>query len=175
MLDLIPLIAFFAAYKIYGTLAATWTLMISVTLVSLIQKIRGELPHWQLFITSAVWVFGLMTLYFNEPHFLMWKPSFIFGIFSLVLLINHLQKKDPLMQKLMGHALDMEEKGWIWLNASWCLYFALEAILNAVVATFMTFDSWVTFKVIGLTVMTGLFILIQMSILTKRFACTIKH
>lgn len=174
MLELLPLLIFFICFKVYNIYTATWSLMLSMSLVSIIHyKAHGHIKTSDQIILASVWLFGMMTLFLNDPVFLMWKPTFIFALFSGLLLWNSYRGKSNTLKTLLGSQLTMNEKGWHWLRQSWTIFFALEAICNAVVASFCSLETWVNFKVIGLTCASLAFIVIQMWVIIRKYQCKI--
>ena len=55
------------------------------------------------------------------------------------------------MKDFLGEALTLPENIWGKLNIAWALFFALCAFLNWYVAFNFDQDTWVNFKVFGLT------------------------
>jgi intracellular septation protein len=51
----------------------------------------------------------------------------------------------------------LDEKGWLKLSRNWGLFFIGLAFANEFMRTFLSFDTWLTIKVWGVTVATFLF------------------
>ena len=81
------------------------------------------------------------------------------GILLQLPLPKHLNS-DPLIQRIMGHAVQLPEPIWMRLNLAWVLFFVVCGCIQLFVAfTFERF--WVDFKVFGSLGMTLLFLIGQ--------------
>jgi intracellular septation protein len=91
--------------------------------------------------------------YFHDPLFVKWKPTVIYWIFSVVLLLSQFIGKKPIMQRLLekmmeGNAL-IPDGVWRKLNAAWMVFFAILGGVNLYVAYNFSTDAWVNFKLYG--------------------------
>ena len=64
--------------------------------------------------------------------------------------------------------------GWRRLNAAWVAFYGLLGALNLVVASYASERMWVLFKVIGLTVLTLVFVAGQLAWLLRRGELAVK-
>ena len=125
-------------------------------------------------------VFGGATLAFKDPVFIQWKPTAINWMFALVFLGSHAIGKKPLIQRMMSHAIDIEEERvWIQLNLAWVAFFVVSGFANLIVAPEIdpfglqfSEDSWVNFKLFGLMGMTIAFVIAQAFFLAKYLPST---
>ena len=156
--ELIPVILFFLAFKYYGIYVATVVGIVSTGLQAILSSVQKRTWDKKLWITFGVFVlFGGMTLYFHNPIFVKWKPTVIFWIFALILFISQWVGKTPLMQKLLSHAF--QEKSahvipssvWQWLNLAWAFFFLCLGFVNLAIAYRFSDETWVNFKLYGLT------------------------
>ena len=60
-----------------------------------------------------------------------------------------------------------KDEGWNKLTVRWSLFFLMLAVLNEVVWRTQAADTWVTFKVFGVTPLTFVFAAFQYPLLTK--------
>jgi intracellular septation protein len=101
-------------------------------------------------------------------------------MFALVFLGSHLIGDKPLIQRMMGHAIDIEEKRvWVQLNLAWVAFFIVAGIANLIVAPEIdplgfefSEDTWVDFKLFGLMGMTIVFVVAQALYLAKYMPST---
>ncbi len=171
--DFIPLLLFFIAFKWYGIYVAVVFGMVSTTIqVVLSVLIRKKWDKQQLITLAVFLIFGSMTLYFHNPLFIKWKPTVIFWIFSLVLILSHCIGQKTLIQRMMSHII--EEKGsslpsnvWKRLNLAWAVFFGVLGGLNLWVAYQCNTETWVNFKVYGVMSCLILFSIIQSIYLTR--------
>lgn len=63
----------------------------------------------------------------------------------------------PLIQKMLGKELTLPPQVWQRLNLAWALFFIVCAAVNVYVAFWLSMDTWMNFKVFGLTAVTLVF------------------
>jgi intracellular septation protein len=167
LFDFVPIIAFFAAYKLADIYVATAVLIVAVLLQSAIQWVwQRKLKTMHLVSAGLVLVFGGLTLAIHDKSFIMWKPTVVNWLFGAGFLASQLRVfgGKPLVQRLMGSAesgVELRDSSWRHLNLMWVAYFILLGIANLVV--FHNFDeaTWVNFKLFGMLGLTLVFIVVQ--------------
>ena len=166
LLEFIPLILFFAVYKLQGIQAAAITLIIATLIQLAILKLKyGKVEKQQLIMGSAVVFFGSLTAYFNELEFLKWKVTVVYALFALILLVSQYGFKKPLIQQLLGKEIELPENIWHKLNLGWAIFFLLCMLINLYISQYLSDDIWVDFKTFGIlgmtilaTLVTGIYI-----------------
>ncbi|TNG94473.1 septation protein A [Pasteurellaceae bacterium USgator11] len=166
LLEFIPLILFFAAYKLYGIQAGAITLIAATVVQMVLLKLKfGGIEKQQKIMAAAVIFFGLLTVYFNDLEFLKWKVTIVYAIFALALLISQYAFKKPLVKSLLGKEISLPQTVWNNLNLGWALFFVLCMLVNLYISHYMSDDAWATFKVFGVigmtlvaTVITGVYL-----------------
>ncbi|OOS00695.1 septation protein A [Canicola haemoglobinophilus] len=166
LLEFIPLILFFAVYKLQGIQAAAITLIIATLIQLAILKLKyGKVEKQQLIMGSAVVFFGSLTAYFNELEFLKWKVTVVYALFALILLVSQYAFKKPLIQQLLGKEIELPETVWHKLNLAWAIFFLLCMLINLYISQYLSDDIWVDFKTFGIlgmtiiaTLVTGIYI-----------------
>ncbi|MDG9855230.1 septation protein A [Pseudomonas nitroreducens] len=174
-IDFIPLILFFIVYKldprnvelagqsfsVGGIYSATAVLIATSVVVYgalLIKQRRLDKGQWV--TLAACLVFGGMTLAFHSETFLKWKAPVVNWLFALAFAGSHFIGDRPLIQRIMGHAVNLTDALWAKLNIAWVLFFLICGCVQLFVA--FTFQSiWVDFKVFGSLGMTLLFLIGQ--------------
>jgi intracellular septation protein len=106
-------------------------------------------------------VFGGMTLAFQDPVFIKWKPTLVNWLFTLAFILSPLFGGRFLIERMMGHAIKLPQVIWQKLNLAWSLFFALLGGLNLYVAYHYDEATWVNFKLFGLMGLTFAFIIAQ--------------
>lgn len=155
-----------------ATLAAILVTLVQVAAAAVIVRKVEKMP---LITLALLLVFGGATLALKDPVFIQWKPTAINWLFALVFLGSHLVGDKPLIQRMMGHAIDIEEKRvWGQLNLAWVAFFVVAGIANLLVAPEIdplgfefSEDTWVDFKLFGLMGMTIAFVIAQAFFLAK--------
>ncbi len=147
-------------YAIYlATLAAIVATLIQVLLTAIISK-KVEKMH--IITLILLLVFGGATLVLKDPVFIKWKPTAINWLFALVFLGSQFIGAKTLVQRMMGHALEIEDSSvWTRLNLAWVGFFIFSGIANLVVAFNFSEDIWVDFKLFGLMGLTLIFVVGQ--------------
>lgn len=167
LIDFIPLIAFFATYKLFGIILATGVLMVVTTLTALIVYIKDKkVPATMLFTAILVGVFGGLTIYTENATFIKLKPTLINFLFAGILLIG-LWRKKLWLKALMGSALEMPDHVWRRFTINWICLFITMAMVNEVIWRNFDENFWVNFKVFGSSAITFAFILAHIPFLNR--------
>lgn len=174
-IDFIPLILFFIVYKLDprtvelagqafelgGIFSATAVLILSSILVyGALFLVQRKLEKGQWLTLAACLVFGGMTLAFHSETFLKWKAPVVNWLFALGFAGSHFIGDKVLIQRVMGHAIQLPQPIWVRLNLAWIAFFVFSGCANLFVA-FTFHDIWVDFKVFGSLGMTVLFLVAQ--------------
>ncbi|AIM22124.1 putative intracellular septation protein A [Serratia marcescens] len=161
-LDFLPLIVFFAFYKLYDIYVASGALIVATALALVFTWVKYRKVEKMTLITFLmVLVFGTLTLVFHNDLFIKWKVTVIYALFALALLISQWVLKKPLVQRMLGKELTLPDKVWSNLNLAWALFFLACGLANIYVAFWLPQSVWVNFKVFGLTVLTLVFTLLS--------------
>ncbi|WP_432459017.1 septation protein A [Agarivorans sp. QJM3NY_25] len=166
--EFIPLIIFFAVYKMQDIYAATFALIISTALLlaaSYIKNKKIEKMHLISFV--LILVFGGLTLILRDDDFIKWKPTVINWLFGLILLVSQFVFKSPLIKKMLGKEMTLPESIWGKVNVAWALFFMSCGTLNLYIAFNFSEDFWVNFKVFGLLGLTLVFTVATVAYLYK--------
>ena len=116
-----------------------------------------------------IFVFGGLTIYFNDPFFIKFKVTLVNLISSLALFIG-LYFNKPLLKNLMGSAINLTDYGWINLSKRWAYFFLFLAAANEVVYRNFSDAVWVNFKLFGIMGLTFIFIFSQVFFIQKNIA-----
>lgn len=160
-LDFLPLIVFFAFYKMYDIFVGTWALIIATGLALIFSWIKYRKVEKMTLVTFVmVAVFGSLTIYFHNPEFIKWKVTIIYALFAFALLFAQFVMKKRLIQSLLGKEITLPAHVWGQLNVAWSLFFIACGLLNIYVAFWLSESVWINFKVFGLTALTLIFTLV---------------
>ncbi|QPT11549.1 septation protein A [Serratia rubidaea] len=161
-LDFLPLIVFFAFYKLYDIYVASGALIVATALALVFTWVKYRKVEKMTLITFLmVAVFGTLTLVFHSDLFIKWKVTVIYTLFAIALLVSQLVLKKPLIQRMLGKELTLPDRIWSNLNLAWALFFLACGLANIYVAFWMPQSVWVNFKVFGLTALTLVFTLLS--------------
>jgi len=160
VLELGPLGLFFVAWFTVGIKGATGVLMVAVVLtLGVSYALLRRLPTMPLVTAIIVLIFGSLTFYFNDPKFIMMKPTALYLLFG-VALFGGLVFDRPLLPILFDGALKVTPEGWRKLTVRWALFFFALAALNEIVRIHQP-DYWIYFKSFGFIPLTLLFAVAQ--------------
>ncbi|CZF79625.1 putative intracellular septation protein A [Grimontia celer] len=161
LLDFIPLIIFFALYKMYDIYTATGALIVATIIqVAVTWVLYKKVEKMQIVTAVLVAVFGGMTLFFQDDNFIKWKVTIVYALFAIGLTISQVLGK-PLIKGMLGKEITLPDSVWRNINSAWVVFFAALAVLNVYVAYQMPLDVWVNFKVFGLLTLTLAFTMVS--------------
>lgn len=168
LFDLFPVILFFITFKFFGIFAATAVAMAATIGQIIYTKIRhGAVDKMLLMSGAIITVFGGATLLLKDPKFIEWKPSILYWIFTAVLLGSQfIFNKNP-MRNMMEKQISLPDAVWSRLNIAWALLFLALGFLNLYVAFNFSQDTWVNFKLFGITGIMFVFIILQTLLISK--------
>lgn len=200
LFDMFPLILFFGAYKwgsgheeaahsvvaqylsgliSGGVVAASQSPLILATAVGIAATVvqigyllaRGKKVDGMLWLSLVViGVFGGATIYFHDDTFIKWKPTLIYWLSGLALLIGQVGFKKNLLRKGMEAQIKLPEEVWLKLVFAWIGFLAAMGALNLFVA-FVIYKgdtgAWVSFKAFGATGLFLVFVIGQTLFLSK--------
>ncbi len=172
--DLLPVICFFITFKLAGSYVNELTPIIpvgedlipivSATAVIIVASVlqmgfillKGEKPSkMAVFSTLLVVLFGGMTIAFQDPAFIQWKPTLLYWLFAAILLFGRIGKKDYIKKVFSG--ISLPDSAWKNVENLCLAFLILIGFINIFVAYSFSMDIWVDFKLFGLLGLTLLF------------------
>ncbi|MFI4960102.1 MAG: septation protein A [Hyphomicrobiales bacterium] len=167
MLDIGPLVLFFAANSKFGIFAATGSFMVAVLIALTVSyAMTRHIAIMPVVTAVIVLVFGGLTLFLHDDLFIKLKPTIIYVLFGGTLLAG-LALDKPFLSILFDQMFHLSEEGWRKLTWRWVLFFFALAIANEIVWRTQTTDFWVSFKLFGVVPLTFLFGALQMPLINK--------
>ena len=173
LVDFGPLLVFFATYKfagagLHGVLVATGAFMAAIlisTFAALITFRRITPMLW--LSTVLILSFGAITLWLRDPKFIQMKPTIYYVLLAGLLFIGLLRRK-PLLRWLFGPVFPgLSDEGWLKLSRNLALFFVALAIANEILRAVVDFDTWLTLKVWGVTLVSFIFAIANMPMLLR--------
>lgn len=169
LFEFLPLVLFFAIYYFTKDIFIATAVTIFATWIQFgydylrYKRIKKSILINVILLT----VLGGFTIGFHNKAFIMIKPTVLYWVFAIVLLITDRFNKNFfrifLAEKLpqIPHALYRK------INFYWALFFAVMGIANLVIALNCDEMLWVKFKVFGTIIAMLLFAIIQIVWLKK--------
>lgn len=168
LVDFFPILLFFIAYKFYGIYTAT-AVAIAASFVQVaafwLKHRRFENMH--LITLGLIVILGGATLYLQDEMFIKWKPTLVNWLFAVAFLGSHYIGKKPLVERMMGSAMELPAPLWTRLNISWVLFFTVLGVINLYVVYNFDTDTWVNFKLFGMMGLTFAFVIAQAFVLAR--------
>lgn len=169
LVDFFPLIVFFAAYWAYDIYVATAAIMVAMALQIGYQWLRHRKVSNMLLVSGGlVILFGGVTLLLRNPLFLQWKVTVVNWLFAAAFLGSQLFGEKTLVERIMGHAIELDRKLWRQLNGIWIANFTVLGAANLYVMYNFDEATWVNFKTFGTIGLTLLTVIGQIIWIAKR-------
>ena len=167
VLDIGPLVLFFAANSRFGIFVASGVFMAAVVIALAVSyAMTRHIAIMPVVTAVIVLVFGGLTLVLHDELFIKLKPTIIYVLFGGTLLAG-LAFDKPFLSILFDQMFHLTEEGWRKLTWRWALFFFALAIANEIVWRTQSTDFWVSFKLFGVVPLTLLFGALQMPLINK--------
>ena len=117
--DIGPLVVFFLFY--YNNdknlkIAIPPLIVATIIAVLIIWILEKKIPMVPLLSGILITLFGGLTIYFDNPIFIYMKPTIINVLFAFALLFGKYFTNDPILKKLLGKSIPINDDGWKILN-----------------------------------------------------------
>jgi intracellular septation protein len=162
-----PLLVFFLVNARAGIFWGTGVFM-GATLASLVasRTLFGRIPVMPLVSGACVIVFGGLTLWLQDDHFIKIKPTIVNALFAGALFFGLLAGQ-PLLRLVFGEVFRLSDEGWRKLTLRWACFFTFLAVLNEIMWRSFSTDTWVNFKVFAVMPLTMAFAVAQVGLLRQ--------
>lgn len=150
LLDFVPILLFFGAYKFWGIYVGTGVLMAAtVAQMAIIYAIDRKLTAMHKATLALILIFGALTLVLHDDRFIKWKPTVLYAAMAVALAVALWGYRRNFLKMMLGSQLNLPDAVWHRLTIVWVLYCLFMAALNGYVATFFSTDAWANFKLWG--------------------------
>ena len=168
LFDIFPVILFFAAYKLADIYVATVVAIVATFAQIGWTWLRHRKVDTMLWVSLVIIVlFGGATLALHDETFIKWKPTVLYWLFGVALVVADRVFGKNLIRTMMGAQIELPDPIWAKLNFSWSLFFIAMGVLNLYVAYSYSTDTWVNFKLFGATGLMLVFVLGQAVVLSR--------
>src|SRR4051812_5243331 len=163
LFDLFPVALFVLTYVLTDDIYLATAVIIPATIaqVAFAYFRHGKVDKMLWASLVLILIMGSLTLILKDKRFIMWKPTLLYWIFTMVLLAAPVFMKTNLVQKVLGKEINAPEFVWWRLNIAWALFFAVLGFVNLYVAYHFAEAVWVQFKLWGGLGMMVLFVVLQ--------------
>ena len=149
LVEYFPLILFFVAYKLADIYVATAVAIVaSIAQIAYFRVRHGKVAtmHWM--SLAIIVIFGGATLLLHDETFIKWKPTVLYWLFALVLLVGRLAFRRNLIAALLPD-LVLPDPVWGRITWAWVGFLAAMGAANLYIASRFPTDVWVNFKIWG--------------------------
>jgi len=144
-----PLLLFFAAFKLADIYTATAVAIVaSIVQIAYFKWRRGKVATMHWLSLAIIVVFGGATLLLHDETFIKWKPTVLYWLFGVVLLVGRLVFRRNLIGALLPD-LVLPEPVWARITWAWVVFLGAMGAANLYIASRFPTDVWVNFKIWG--------------------------
>jgi intracellular septation protein len=191
LLDFLPLLLFFATFKVADghqaqaaafandhlgalvsggavpadqapVLLATVVVILATLAQVLFTRLSGRKVDRMLWVTLfIVVVLGGATVWLHNEAFIKWKPTVYNWVLALVMLVTQFVFRKDPLKALLGNQLQLPAPVWFRLTMAYVVFFIAMGCLNLYVAFHYPTATWVNFKVFVLTGLLVAFVIAQ--------------
>ncbi|MEY4054953.1 MAG: hypothetical protein RL519_288 [Pseudomonadota bacterium] len=176
-----PVIVFFAVYKFYSpanrgnsiaevlaVMSGTVAFMVAAVVALLLSKWKlGKVSPMLWLSTVLIVGFGGLTVLLHDPIWIQVKPTAIYLLFGVTLLVG-LWRGKALLKILLEAAFEgLSDEGWLKLSRNWGLFFLVLAGLNEALRHWLSFGDWIAAKLWVFLPATFLFTFAQIPMLLR--------
>lgn len=176
-----PLLVFFLVYKyyapeeandmtgeIFAVIRGTVSFIVAAVIALAVSKWRlGKVSPMLMLSTALIVGFGALTIYFQDERFIQWKPTIVYAIFAVVLLVGYAKGKS-LLKVLLEAAFDgLSDEGWLKLSRNWGVFFIVLGLINTALIYTVDFESWLAAKLWLFLPLTFIFTFTQVPMLMR--------
>ena len=175
-----PLLVFFLTYRllrphghdiagqIFAVVRSTGAFIVAALIALAISKWRlGRISPMLWLSTALIVGFGAFTMYTGDPWWIQRKPTAIYLLFAIALLVGWRMRR-ALLKYLLESAFDgLNDEGWLKLSRNWGFFFIFLAVLNEAIARSVSFEAWLAAKLWVFLPLSFLFTFTQLPMLLK--------
>lgn len=161
-----PIVSFLIVSELTTFIKAT-SIFVTLTVVALVLGFmeRKQIAWFPLIVAVIIVTFGLLTIIFKNPFFIIIKDTLYNGIFAVILFVG-LYFRKLFLKILFGGMFAMTDTGWRILTFRWATMFVLLAVTNEIARFYLDEYGWLNYKFIA-TLITIVFSLYQFKLSKK--------
>lgn len=161
LLDFLPVILFFAAYKLADIYVATGVaIAATITQIGWALWHREKIKPVQWIALAFILIFGSATILLHDEYYIKIKWTLFYGLMGLMILGAVALHKNPI-KSVLGQEIELPDHVWRKLSIAWGIFFLALAALNQYFASTLSLDAWVKVKVFGGSALSFVFVIAQ--------------
>lgn len=160
VVDYGPIVVFFLVYRhfapsdktqslleVAAVIRGTLAFMAAAVVALVVSKWKlGRVSPMLWLSTALIVFFGALTIALQDKFYIQIKPTAIYLIFGVSLLVG-VWRGRPLLKYLLEAAFEgLNERGWMLLSRNWGMFFLLLAALNEGLRLTLSFGDWLQAK-----------------------------
>ena len=181
-----PVVVFFLSYRHFSpsdhnnpigemlaVVKSTGAFMVAAVTALAVSRWRlGRISPMLWLSTLLIVGFGGLTILLRDPVWIQIKPTAIYLLFGIILLVGAWRGR-PLLKYLLEAAFEgLDDAGWLKLSRNWGLFFLLLAALNEVLRRLYNvelgnFGTWISLKLWLFMPLSFLFTFTQLPMLLR--------
>jgi intracellular septation protein len=175
-----PLLVFFLTYRyfapagediageIFAVIRGTGAFILAAIAALAFSKwYLGKVSPMLWLSTALIVGFGTLTIYFADEFYVQLKPTIIYVLFGVALLVGYWRGK-ALLQTLLEAAFEgLTHEGWLKLSRNWGVFFLFLAMLNETLRNTLSFGDWLAAKLWVFLPLSFLFTFTQLPMLLR--------
>lgn len=179
-IDYGPILVFFLVYRwskpaeespsaeIFAVIQSTGAFIVAAIAALAFSKWKlGKVSPMLMLSTALIVGFGALTIWLRDERFIQLKPTIIYVLFAVALIVGWLRGK-ALLQILLEAAFEgLDREGWLKLSRNWGLFFLFLAGLNEGLRQALTFGDWLWAKLWVFMPLSFLFTFTQIPMLLR--------
>ncbi|MCB1797108.1 MAG: septation protein IspZ, partial [Candidatus Competibacteraceae bacterium] len=123
LLDFLPILLFFVAYKLQGIYVGTAVLMVATVIqMGIVYWLDKKLSAMHKATLGLILVFGALTLALHDERFIKWKPTVLYTAMALALAVALWGYRRNFLKILLGSQLSLPDGVWTRLTVAWVIY-----------------------------------------------------
>lgn len=148
--DLLPVLLFFAAYKLFDIWVATGVaIAAAIFQVSFLKLTRKPIEPMVWLGLIIVVIAGGATLLFRDEYFLKLKPTGVMLAMALGIAITQfVMGKNP-VALVFNNTIEAPDAVWRKLSFVWIAFFVFMALLNLYFVYYQSTEAWVWYSTFG--------------------------
>jgi len=151
MLDLAPPIAFYLAYIVSDLITATIVLMVSSVIIIAFNKLVLKKGSKMVYLSTALLgVFGGLTIFSGDVTFIKMKPTIVYSLFSIAILID-LKRKNSFSRDWISRTFSIDDIISRKIILHFSVFWVFLAVLNEIIWRNLDESTWVLLKSFGFT------------------------
>ena len=168
LIDLAPLLVFFAVNYWRGIFVATAAFMGAITLAVIVSLVRYRKVSALLWFSAfMVLVLGSLTIWLHADWLIKMKPTIYYLFVACLLLFGLLTGRNLLKVALGTVYPGLSDQGWRLLTRNWVVFFVVMAMANEIIWRTTSTTFWLGSKVWAFMPATFLFALANVPMLVR--------